>query len=138
MSNNTLKQSVDTLEQYVANQSGNQETFFSRMLRFVSIIGFATTTTLIGYGIPELLTTNARRLDSRLEQSLRQYGDQNNDGSVSRTERDEFQINFSREYGLTYVSGFSYRYSDGREVPNEDLIRMLGDYTGRLSKQRIQ
>ena len=75
------------------------------------------------------------RFNSVLEIALQQHGDKNGDGIVSRAERDEFQIKFAQRYGLRYVSGYQFRYKDGRDVPAEDVIKMLKEY---ISKPQTQ
>ena len=92
--------------------------------------------TIIAIGVAGIITRGCYinlKLDTTMELALRQHGDRNGDGSVSRAERDEFQTDFAKRSGLSYVSGFPFRYPDGRGVPNEDLIKMLEDYTGRLN-----
>ena len=75
------------------------------------------------------------RFNSTLEVALQQHGDRNGDGIVSRAERDEFQTNFAKRYDLSYVSGFNFRNKDGRDVPAEDAIKMLKDYTSKSQTQ---
>ena len=132
--------SNDTLES--VTKQNNWRTAFSRVPRVDALIGTGLTL-LLGLSLYNTVLVNRRvheieniaNFNGLLENSLRQYGDQNNDGIVTRAERDEFQIKFSKEYGLTFVSGLNYTYSDGNVVPPEELVRILGEYIGKISKQ---
>ena len=128
----------DTIDNPVAGHSNKLQSLGKGILYTIGIIVVGGG---VGAGVAHLTTRDLnarveleRKISALWETSLKEYGDNNSDNIITRAERDEFQLNFAKRYGLTFVSGFPYRYEDGRSVPDEELIKMLSSYIGTLPR----